>query len=188
MRGGETRTITAQIGNRPDQRVASNDPASNDDSQTDGGQAGAAQAMGLGLASVTPEARRNFNIDQSIDGVLVTGSIRTAMPATRASSRVTLSCRWRTSRCTHPTTFCNWLPPALQWPPHGTSSRRHARRHPLCRGRYRTGLSICVPAAATFARPAPRAGRVASPRHCCRCGPILRMNFGRRNSDANSRR
>jgi serine protease Do len=72
MRGGETRTITAQIGNRPDQRVASNDPASNDDSQTDGGQAGAAQAMGLGLASVTPEARRNFNIDQNIDGVLVT--------------------------------------------------------------------------------------------------------------------
>lgn len=71
-RNGEMRTISAQIGNRPDQRVASNGPSSNDDSQTDGSQAGAAQAMGLGLASVTPEARRNFNIDQNIDGVLVT--------------------------------------------------------------------------------------------------------------------
>ena len=30
------------------------------------------QAMGLGLAAVTPEARRSFNIDAGIDGVLVT--------------------------------------------------------------------------------------------------------------------
>ncbi|MGZ5997793.1 MAG: DegQ family serine endoprotease [Rhizomicrobium sp.] len=72
MRNGQQKTITASIGNRPDQRVASNDPSNNDDSQTGGGQTGAMQAMGLGLASVTPEARRSFNIDQSVDGVLVT--------------------------------------------------------------------------------------------------------------------
>ncbi|HTP78016.1 MAG TPA: DegQ family serine endoprotease [Rhizomicrobium sp.] len=71
-RNGETKTITAQIGTRPDQRVASNDTGNSDDAQTDAGQTGTAQAMGLGLASVTPDARRNYNIDQSIDGVLVT--------------------------------------------------------------------------------------------------------------------
>jgi serine protease Do len=75
LRNGQQKTITAKIGNRPDQRVASNDPDSQDGSQ--GGQGGGQnqstlQAMGLGLAAVTPEARRNFNIDAGIDGVLVT--------------------------------------------------------------------------------------------------------------------
>ncbi len=72
MRNGAQRTITAAIGNRPDQRVASNDASNGDDAQNDGAQVGAMQAMGLGLGSVTPEARRNYNIDQGIDGVLVT--------------------------------------------------------------------------------------------------------------------
>ena len=72
MRGGQKRNITAAIGNRPDQRVASNGGPNTDSAQSDGPQAGAMQAMGLGLASVTPEARRNFNIDDNIDGVLVT--------------------------------------------------------------------------------------------------------------------
>jgi serine protease Do len=72
MRGGQKRTITASISARPDQRVASNGTPSNDSPQNDGPQAGAMQAMGLGLASVTPEARRNFNIDEGIDGVLIT--------------------------------------------------------------------------------------------------------------------
>ncbi|MEI9989885.1 MAG: DegQ family serine endoprotease [Rhizomicrobium sp.] len=71
LRGGTQKNITAKIGARPDQRVASNDdPDNNDGAQTMGGNQ--AQAMGLGLASVTPEARRNFNIDAAIDGVLVT--------------------------------------------------------------------------------------------------------------------
>ena len=30
------------------------------------------QAMGLGLAAVTPEARRTYNIDSGIDGVVIT--------------------------------------------------------------------------------------------------------------------
>jgi serine protease Do len=71
MRNGEARTITAKIGNRPDQQVAANEgPGSDLDAQ--GAGASSTQAMGLGLASVTPEARRNYNIDASIDGVLVT--------------------------------------------------------------------------------------------------------------------
>jgi serine protease Do len=72
MRNGSQKTISAAIGNRPEQRVASNGPESKDDAQTDGAQVGAMQAMGLGLGSVTPEARRTFNIDQGIEGVLVT--------------------------------------------------------------------------------------------------------------------
>jgi serine protease Do len=72
MRGGQKRQITAAIGNRPDKRIASNEAPDGDASQSDGPQAGAMQAMGLGLAAVTPEARRNFNIDEGIEGVLVT--------------------------------------------------------------------------------------------------------------------
>ncbi|MEJ0041036.1 MAG: PDZ domain-containing protein [Rhizomicrobium sp.] len=71
VRNGEQKNITAKIGARPDQRIAANDNSGNNDgAQTMGGNQ--AQAMGLGLASVTPEARRNFNIDAAIDGVLVT--------------------------------------------------------------------------------------------------------------------
>ncbi|MEI9887070.1 MAG: Do family serine endopeptidase [Rhizomicrobium sp.] len=75
LRNGQVKTITAKIGNRPDQRVASNnaDPDSRDDAQGgDGAGTANLQAMGLGLAAVTPEARRNFNIDEAVDGVLVT--------------------------------------------------------------------------------------------------------------------
>ncbi len=73
MRNGTQRTITAKIGNRPDQQVAANDDTDNHDGAQGGGNGQAnLQAMGLGLAAVTPEARRNFNIDDAIDGVLVT--------------------------------------------------------------------------------------------------------------------
>ena len=74
MRNGKRKTITAKIAPRTGQQiVAANDPDSRDGAQG-GANAGQAnlQAMGLGLAAVTPEARRNFNIDEAIDGVLVT--------------------------------------------------------------------------------------------------------------------
>jgi serine protease Do len=71
MRNGEQKNVTAKIGSRPDQRVASNDAGGNDGAQTPN-NAAQMQAMGLGLAAVTPEARRSFNIDAGIDGVLVT--------------------------------------------------------------------------------------------------------------------
>jgi len=74
MRNGQQKNITAKIGNRPEPRVASNDNDNNEGSQANAGdeRQSTLQAMGLGLAAVTPEARRNFNIDAAIDGVLVT--------------------------------------------------------------------------------------------------------------------
>ena len=77
LRNGVQKTISAKIGNRPDPRVATNNVPGDDN---DGAQAGPGggegqstlQTMGLGLSLVTPEARRNFNIDETIQGVLVT--------------------------------------------------------------------------------------------------------------------
>ncbi|MBV9418405.1 MAG: Do family serine endopeptidase [Alphaproteobacteria bacterium] len=78
MRNGTQKTITAKIGNRPDQRVASNDNSGDDSDGSLDGQGGQGegqttlQTMGLGLAAVTPDARRSFNIDDAVQGVLVT--------------------------------------------------------------------------------------------------------------------
>jgi len=74
VRGGQQKNISAKIGNRPEPRVASNDNDNNDTPQGGSGdeRQSTLQAMGLGLAAVTPEARRNFNIDAAVDGVLVT--------------------------------------------------------------------------------------------------------------------
>ncbi|HEY0107719.1 MAG TPA: DegQ family serine endoprotease [Rhizomicrobium sp.] len=70
IRNGQQHNISAKIGNRPDERVAANDDGdSRDAAQSMGGNA--VEAMGLGLAAVTPETRRSFNIDAGIDGVLV---------------------------------------------------------------------------------------------------------------------
>ena len=68
-RAGTQKTITAAIGARKEERVASNDdngPAKNSALATTG------EAMGLGLSSVTPEVRRNYNLDGKVSGVLVT--------------------------------------------------------------------------------------------------------------------
>jgi serine protease Do len=72
LRGGKQSTLTAKIGNRPDDRVASagGDNDNHDAAQSMGG--GTMEAMGLGLAAVTPDVRRSYNIDAGIDGVLVT--------------------------------------------------------------------------------------------------------------------
>jgi len=67
IRGGEKKTITAKIGQRKEEQVASID---------NGGQPSANQstgeAMGLGLASVTPEVRQAYNLDQGAEGVVIT--------------------------------------------------------------------------------------------------------------------
>jgi serine protease Do len=68
-RGGNQKTFTATIGSRKEDRVASNDdsgPAKNSALASTG------EAMGLGLSSVTPEVRRNYNLDDHVNGVLVT--------------------------------------------------------------------------------------------------------------------
>lgn len=67
VRDGKTQTITATIGARKEEQVASNDaPATNSSVGTTG------EAMGLGLAAVTPDVRRAYNLDDHVAGVLVT--------------------------------------------------------------------------------------------------------------------
>lgn len=67
-RDGKVQTITAKIAPRKEERVAS---AAGDEAVP--GAAGATgEAMGLGLAAVTPETRRTFNLDDSAQGVLIT--------------------------------------------------------------------------------------------------------------------
>ena len=67
VRNGTTKTLTAKIGAKKDQQVASNNP------QQSGHAAPAtAEAMGLGLAAVTPETRRAFNLDNGVNGVVIT--------------------------------------------------------------------------------------------------------------------
>ncbi len=65
-RAGKALQIKANIGNRPDEKVAMNAPAA--------GAAGpSASSAGLGLSSLTPEAKRTFNVGDNVSsGVLIT--------------------------------------------------------------------------------------------------------------------
>jgi serine protease Do len=67
-RQGQVKQLTATIANRQDEKVASNTPQQNDG----GPQARVASLMGLGLAAITPDMRRNYNIDEGVAGVLIT--------------------------------------------------------------------------------------------------------------------
>jgi serine protease Do len=67
VRGGATKTLNVKIGVRQDQQVASNQPA-----KPQPGAAMTGEAMGLGLVAVTPDMRRQFNLDNTVNGVLVT--------------------------------------------------------------------------------------------------------------------
>jgi serine protease Do len=67
-RAGAAKTLTVTIAQRKDEQVASNEPA-----QSGGGSPPVTgEAMGLGLAAVTPEMRRTYNLDDSVSGVLIT--------------------------------------------------------------------------------------------------------------------
>ncbi|HMH64598.1 MAG TPA: PDZ domain-containing protein, partial [Rhizomicrobium sp.] len=67
-RQGKPLQVKATIGNRPDERVASNAPAK------DGMLApSSANAAGLGLSSLTPESKKSFNIaDSVVVGAVIT--------------------------------------------------------------------------------------------------------------------
>ena len=65
-RQGQSKTVKVQIGARPDDKVASNAPASPSSMPATG------TAMGLGLAAVTPDARKTYNLADSVNGVLIT--------------------------------------------------------------------------------------------------------------------
>jgi serine protease Do len=66
VRDGATKTLTAKIAPRKNEQVASNNP------QQGNHAASTAEAMGLGLAAITPETRRAFNLDDGVNGVVVT--------------------------------------------------------------------------------------------------------------------
>ncbi len=66
-RTGAPKTLNAKIGAKKDDRVASNDGG-----QQKGALPSTAEAMGLGLTAVTPETRRAYNLDNGVNGVVVT--------------------------------------------------------------------------------------------------------------------
>jgi len=72
LRNGQQISLTAKIGGRPNDQVAAN--SANPDGPQNGGDERQPniQAMGLGLAAVTPDTRRTYNIDSGVDGVVVT--------------------------------------------------------------------------------------------------------------------
>jgi serine protease Do len=65
-RQGQPKTLKADIGARPDDKVASNTP------NPTPGPLATGNAMGLGLASLTPEARKTFNLNETTAGVVIT--------------------------------------------------------------------------------------------------------------------
>jgi serine protease Do len=67
VRDGKQSTVTADIGTRKEDQVASNAPAPEHNAAANTGE-----AMGLGLAAVTPEVRRAYNLEDNVSGVLIT--------------------------------------------------------------------------------------------------------------------
>jgi len=69
LRDGRHQSIDVMIGAKKDTQVAAND-------QPDDGMAASAavtgKAMGLGLTAVTPEVRRAYNLNDNVQGVLIT--------------------------------------------------------------------------------------------------------------------
>jgi serine protease Do len=65
-RQGQSKSLKVQIGARPDEKVASNTPASRSTAPA------TTTAMGLGLTAVTPDARKTYNLAESVNGVLIT--------------------------------------------------------------------------------------------------------------------
>lgn len=68
VRGGTQKTLTATIGAKKDAQIASNEGPQQNSSAV----ASTGEAMGLGLTAVTPEVRRNYNLDDHVNGVLIT--------------------------------------------------------------------------------------------------------------------
>lgn len=68
LRDGKKETLTARIAVRNEEKLAS---AAGGPSNK-GASPSTAKAMGLGLAAVTPELRRVYNLDDTVNGVMVT--------------------------------------------------------------------------------------------------------------------
>jgi serine protease Do len=66
VRDGSQKTISVTIGQRQEDKVASASPAPH------GEVASTGEAMGLGLVAVTADVRREYNLDDNVNGVLIT--------------------------------------------------------------------------------------------------------------------
>ncbi len=69
LRGGQPKTLTVKIGERKEQQ-ADNDAPQRPGAAAPGGNTG--EAMGLGLASVTPSLRQQYSLEGNVNGVIVT--------------------------------------------------------------------------------------------------------------------
>jgi serine protease Do len=67
VRDGKDQTITATIGARKEEQAAPNEGP-----EVDSSVGATGEAMGLGLTAVTPEVRRAYNLDDHVNGVLIT--------------------------------------------------------------------------------------------------------------------
>jgi serine protease Do len=67
-RNGQSKTLTVKIGERKDQQ-ADNAPTH---PQGPGAPGNTGEAMGLGLASLTPSLRQQYNLEGNVNGVIVT--------------------------------------------------------------------------------------------------------------------
>ena len=65
-RQGQSKSVKVEIGARPDDKVASNEPAA------PSSMPATSTVMGLGLAAVTPDARKTYNLADSVSGVVIT--------------------------------------------------------------------------------------------------------------------
>jgi serine protease Do len=69
LRDGQRQTVNITIGVRKETQMAANfDPQSG----APAGVTATGKAMGLGLSALTPEVRRAYNLDESVQGVLIT--------------------------------------------------------------------------------------------------------------------
>jgi serine protease Do len=66
-RNGAAKTLTAKIGQRDDQKIALNNGQPHAPAAATTGE-----AMGLGLAAVTPDVRREYGLNNAVNGVLIT--------------------------------------------------------------------------------------------------------------------
>ena len=67
-RDGKKQDLQVVIGTRKEEQVASND----NQPETPAGTTATGKAMGLGLSAMTPDVRRAYNLDDNVQGVLIT--------------------------------------------------------------------------------------------------------------------
>jgi serine protease Do len=72
VRDGKQQDLHVAVAPRPEKLAASDDGNGNGDEGRASAPAATAEAMGLGLAAVTPEVRHAYNLDDHVQGVVIT--------------------------------------------------------------------------------------------------------------------